>query len=87
MGVWRDWLQQGVLVCCAWFVFLAGHASMDVVFCKFLHFSAFVSLAKEVCHVGDAGVSSEWVVVVQLKYFMPLFKIFGELDLGKACWG
>ena len=85
MGVWDDRLQGGFLVCRAWLVFLTGCTSVYVFFHEFFHSSAFVCLTEEVGHVGDAGVSCVWVIVVQFQYFLPCIEFFGELNLGKAC--
>ena len=85
MGVGHDWLQWGFTVCCAWLVFLAGRVSANIFFCKFFHSSAFICLAKEVCCVGDSGVSHKWVIMVQLQDVVSHFEVFRELNLGEVC--
>ena len=84
MGIRRDRLQWGFLVCCVGFVFLADCASTHVVFDEFSHFSAFIDLAEEMGRVRYSGVSRKGMIVVQAKDFTSLFEIFRELDLGKA---
>ena len=85
MGVRYDWLQWGSLVCCVWLVFLASCTFVDIFFCKFFHPSAFICLAEEMGHVGNARVFYKQVVVIQFQNFAPHIEFIWELNLGKAC--
>ena len=66
MGVNGDRLEQGFLVCGAWFVLLTCCTTSYILFCEFFHFFPLVSLVKEVYGVCDTGVSREGVIMIHL---------------------
>ena len=54
MGVGRNRLQWGLSVGSAWFILLAGGASLHVVLCEVFHVFSLIGSSEEVYGIGNA---------------------------------
>ena len=87
MGVCRDRLEGGFLVCGAWFVLLAGCAPSYVIFCEVFHVFSLVGLTEKVYGIRYAWVACEGVVMIRLQHLTLVFHSGWEVHQCESCRG